>query len=1410
MALVFAVNGRVVRLDAADPTVSLATFVRENQGLTGTKVGCGEGGCGACTVLLSRWDADEGRVVSVTANACLRKVATLHRTSVVTVEGLGSPTDPNPLQKRFSELNASQCGFCTPGWSVAISGLFLDSPDAKMADIEDRLDGNLCRCTGYRPIVASALSFAGDSDIVDTIAACDGKEETVLENPVPLGAHVQAVVEAAFPEEFRSAEAADSATFSAPTLTYHRVTTPDQLYALLSAGTGQSGKTLRIVCSQTSAGVYKEDLPLAEAVVDISGVAAFRSFTATRADGALSVTFGATLSISELIKKLHDAAPGPDSADEADKSHRQVLAALARTLNKVANEQVRHVASIAGNITMAKENGFASDTVTPLAALGSTVHYTHVAADGTVTKDRSEPLASYVAKPTAPGEHNVLTAVSFAVGAGSHRLINHRSAIRCVNAHAIVNSAFFFELEVGTGVTIKSATAAFGNVGVTDKAGLNAPQLVTFDGVSGKPASPPTDADGALGPNPTAEWASQVVAAAVKIEGTYKPTHRARLVRAFTLKAFTEVAKDARELADAALGPQRPMPKAKAVFSRPADLGGPVHSHSNVQVNGQAAVNGHAEANGDSAATGQGDAALKVASLSPIGKPIPRPDGIHHACGTAQYTTDVPAPSGALFAAFVNSPIAQGTFEIDHAKIEAAAHPGFVTLMTYESVSKLGRFNLQIPQAAALFGLPLPPTPLWAKEGRILWIGEPIGIVVAETQDRANAISKWIASHAVTWKLDDRKSIFVTLADVEAAPASATDLGPAAAKVSTRGDVITLQSESSGDIKVVDYEVEMATQLHWYLEPHSAMAFEEAGKIVIYAQTQMITLVGKVGTMVLGRPESEIQAIQLRIGGSFGSKANMEHPMSVAIAASLLRRPVKMIVDRGTDSTMQGGREEALQKMRLWFDGKTGKIYGADARILKAAGHKLDLSFFMPSTLAKTHFSCYFVPNYRCDVRVARLALPSRTAMRGPGEIEGCWFSEVAIDRIAHEIGVHSQVVRDANLFTAETLHFPAGVTAPPGVEEDAFTLRELYENLLEKKGWRRRIAATQEFNAAHKAVKRGAAVVPFRYFVNPLRSDALVNIYGDGSVVIHHSGTEMGQGLAPKIVQAAAMQLQSVSAAVSASSPVHVPLRRIRTAGNDTSVVPFQAITGGSMGSEAAVMAVIDACKVLLEKITAALGGTEAVAKIIDEAATAFKEANPKAKPEDIADAAWRALIKAAEAKGVPMSAVGSTDGKKDQTNYSIWCVGAAEVEVDVMTGETSLLRFDVEYDAARSLNPAVDLGQVEGALVMGLGYMLQEDAGIDKETGALAGKGTTWEYKIPIAANVPREFNSTLIQGKFSKGVLSSKASGEPPLCVAPAATSAVHQCVQSALADKGIKEFRHISVPYTSDKIAAACSA
>ena len=275
-----------------------------------------------------------------------------------------------------------------------------------------------------------------------------------------------------------------------------------------------------------------------------------------------------------------------------------------------------------------------------------------------------------------------------------------------------------------------------------------------------------------------------------------------------------------------------------------------------------------------------------------------------------------------------------------------------------------------------------------------------------------------------------------------------------------------------------------------------------------------------------------------------------------------------------------------------------------------------------------------------------------------------------------------------------------------------------------------------------------------------------------------------MGQGLIVKAIQAAAYGLGGVC-----TKPIS--LNKIRSAGQDSFALPNMAITGGSTASEATCQAILRACAILVERI---------------------KPFADKIEPEK---RTWEAVVAAAHAGKTPLFAGGTwkgempgTPGATDALAYSVFCVAGAEVTLDVLTGEVIVNRLEIKYDCAQSLNPAVDIGQVEGAFMMGLGYMLLEEMNIDAKTGELHSDGT-FTYKVPTSADVPTYMSVELVHNdKFTRGIMSSKASGEPPLCIAPALNSAVRQCVTSARADNGLKDYVQLPVPYTTEKVALAC--
>jgi len=316
---------------------------------------------------------------------------------------------------------------------------------------------------------------------------------------------------------------------------------------------------------------------------------------------------------------------------------------------------------------------------------------------------------------------------------------------------------------------------------------------------------------------------------------------------------------------------------------------------------------------------------------------------------------------------------------------------------------------------------------------------------------------------------------------------------------------------------------------------------------------------------------------------------------------------------------------------------------------------------------------------------------------------------------------------------------------------------------------------------------------------------DAQVNIYPDGSVLIHHAGCEMGQGLNTKAMQVAATNLGSVL-----GGPIE--LKKIRFSEVNTGVLPNdQSGTGGSTGSESVTAAVGAACQILADRLKTVL---ETIAKETEEKAKKeaadAKEGKATSPPEGKAafKVTWENLVKKADSLKVLLTAQArwglGPDEKSSYVNYGI-CF--SEVELDVLTGEHTIIKSDLVYDCGKSLNPAIDIGQVEGAFVFGIGHMTSEKEVYDHD-GKLISEGT-WHYKPPGVKGIPLEFNVDLLQNdQFTRGVLSSKSSGEPPLVLSVSVAMAIRSAITAARADVGNKEWFRLDLPLTPDQIHLAC--
>jgi len=413
--------------------------------------------------------------------------------------------------------------------------------------------------------------------------------------------------------------------------------------------------------------------------------------------------------------------------------------------------------------------------------------------------------------------------------------------------------------------------------------------------------------------------------------------------------------------------------------------------------------------------------------------------------------------------------------------------------------------------------------------------------------------------------------------------------------------------------------------------------------------------------------------------------------------------------------------------------------------------------------------------------------------VRGPGELQATFIMESILEHIAAELGKSTHEVREVNIFTdlaarekcaadptsKEIEQYSAQIAVSKPDAYKSYTALGVWEMLKKNVDHAAREKAVEEFNASHRWTKRGLAMTPVRYGVSIRAQQAFVCLYNDGTCLITCDGTEMGQGLNTKVIQFAAYHLSQI---VPGSA---VPEADIRVGPNGTDKVAAGQVTGGSTTSEGCCEAV----RIAVEKLAA-------------EMAPKRKEMEEKGET-----VTFKSLVKAASAS-LEMQA----SGKCDKAGTSYHCFGACvtEVEVDVLTGETTILSSDILYDCGKPLNPTVDCGQAEGAFVMGLGFFLRENLVQSKETGQVFTDGT-WEYKIPCAQDVPLlEFNVEFFPRANEGGVMSSKASGEPPIVLACSAFCAVRQAVAAARRTFGKLGHFRLDAPATPRDIALAMGA
>jgi xanthine dehydrogenase large subunit len=737
-----------------------------------------------------------------------------------------------------------------------------------------------------------------------------------------------------------------------------------------------------------------------------------------------------------------------------------------------------------------------------------------------------------------------------------------------------------------------------------------------------------------------------------------------------------------------------------------------------------------------------------IANPARTGVGVPRwhESGPRHVTGAAVYLDDMREPEGLLHTYVRLSDRAHATIT----KLDVSAcclAPGVHAVLTADDID---------PQLNDV-GPALPGDPIFAP-GIVRYDGQALFAVAAETE----ALARAAAQRAII-DYDDLPALF------DIADAVAQDATVSPPLTMRKGDAATAIAAAPHRHQG---EFRMGGQDHFYLEGHIALAVPgEEGEIKIYSSTQHPTEVQHLVARTLGVPDHNVVCEVRRMGGGFGGKESQAS--QVAVTAALLAvktgRPVKWCLNRDDDMRMTGKRHGFLVRYQVGYD-DDGRILGYETDLYGNCGHSPDLSNAIVDRAMFHAGNCYHLPAARVTGHRSMTHTVSNTAFRGFGGPQGMLAAENMIDDVARLVRQEPLSVRRRNFFDPGA---GRNITHYGQVVND-FVLPQMVNDLVASAGYAARREAVDAFNANQRYFKRGIAVTPVQYGISfTLRhlnqAGALVHVYADGSVMLNHGGTEMGQGLFTKVAQVVAEVFK-------------LEVTRIKVTATDTSKVPNTAPTAASSGSDLNGMAAKAAAQTIQERMAihaAKLFGVEA-------SDVRFEPNRITAGEQSLN---FQQLAKACHEARISLSSTGfyrtplihfdRTTAQGRPFYYYAYGVACAEVLVDCLTGEYRVERADLLHDVGQSLNPAIDQGQIEGAFIQGMGWLTTEELCWNEQ-----GKLTTHApstYKIPTCRDLPPVFNVRLFDNENrQETIFRSKAVGEPPFMLANAVFLALKDAV------------------------------
>ncbi|XP_049839222.1 uncharacterized protein LOC126284382 [Schistocerca gregaria] len=1312
--VVFYINGRRCEVDNTVPVgTSLNTYIRNYVNLKGTKAMCHEGGCGSCIVMMTRKHPVSQKVESFAINSCLIPVFSCHNCKITTIEGIGNRRiGYNPVQKTLAAFNGTQCGYCSPGMVMNMYSLLQRRKNITMEDIENSFGGNICRCTGYRPILDAFKSLSSDAppDLkgkfpdIESLPIMDaqstpGRKYTrrdcllrelrmlaqseqgsaakscqQLGGAVEISANstLQTAGEAIIPNicgrsgkpcNENCANGSDKCDQQKVLSTLHletqhaewfKVGHIDDIFHVLGT---KSDKKYMLVAGNTAHGVYRRK-PDIEIFIDVSDVVELKKFTIDS-----EITIGGNMTLTEIMELFYDVS-------KSDKNF-SYTKMLADHIDLVANVSVRNAGTVAGNLSIKHMyQEFPSDIFLILEAADARINI--------VDRNGAQLTLSPAEYLKIDMNHKIIKNITLPSYDDSYYFKTYKIMPRAQNSHAYVNAGFLFKLDVNdVGKVICKPRIVFGGIHCDL---IHATELEQYlEGENIYESS-------------TLQQALRILDSEIqpeKMPPEASPEYRKGLAVALFYKFVLSIS------------PESLKPNLRSggeMLKRPLSSGKQVYDTKK--------------------------------QLWPLGKPVSKLEALFQCSGEAMYVNDLPTMPGELYCAFVVTSIANGHIR-DTDPSDALAVPGVVAY--YDAKDIPGKNNFY-PKTLTSFT----DEEIFCS-GNVKYNGQPVGVIVAESHVIADEAAKLVKIN-----YDVVNEPIIHLRD-------ALKSGDKS-RVMVIGEIKPTDTGKRKNAKhVIKGSFDIGKQYHYTMETQCAVCIPTEDGMDVYAATQWMDETQIAISQALKMPENRINVQVKRLGGAYGAKVsrNMLVSTACALAAHLQNRPVRFILPLERNMESIGKRHDCAMDYEVGVE-DDGTIMYLEGNTYHNIGDSLN-DHPVLFTLANLP-NCYDTSTWKVTASVVFTDIPCNTWCRAPGTTEGIAFTENIMEHIAKVLGKDAIEVKLKNLPKNDT------------------NIADMVPYWKNKSDYLNRVLAIQDFNKNNRWRKRGISIVPMKYRFDYLGNfHAIVSVYArDGTVSVSHGGIECGQGINTKVAQVCAHALG-------------VPLEFVSVKPSNILTSPNNMVTGGSIASESCVYATLRACEELSRRLAPV--------------------------KEKLKDPSWQELIAAAFLANVNLCSsfmmyAGITDALK---RYYIYGVTVAEVEVDILTGQHQILRVDILEDAGESLSPEIDVGQVEGAFVMGLGYWLKEFMVYDDNTGkALTNR--TWNYKPPGAKDIPIDFRIELRKNAPNPvGVLRSKATGEPPFCMSISALFAIREAVLAARQDSGYSaKWFDMNPPATPEKV------